>query len=747
MTEQIYSQLEQELGALYASAPLSDTFINSLKFQLNSKIRTQSTPRMKPLRLRPAWIALIVLFAAIILTTLIIGPEKVYAEMRRLLGYIPGVGMVDTSVPIRVLAEPVAQTRDGVTITVTSATLTSDRSHIEYRVYGVPRSAYPPAENVSGCTSHDFLLLPDGSKLERMNDFPAIPADVNEVILVIPCIFDTMPGTVPENWEFQLKFVAAPADMTVMPVIETSPTVAPTAMPMSSVQPTAVVLDDSVSVTQVIETEMGYILVGEFKPQEKEGEWIQQTGMPTFTDAKGINVPYQISMDVMNNLQAGPDSWAYEFDAVGVSFPITITFPGVAISPLDPTASVEVPFDFGETVTPGQEWTPDLNFELAGHTVTLAGITAGSQSGYSFRFKVDPKVYGLAVQIKDQTTNGGGGGGGGGLTEGKFNSSLSFVQLPTGKQTLVFSGLSVIGDPLTWSGTWSPATVRTDLPSSIELPAGTCANASTLQTLQTLPAEIKGKALFYEPMPDSDTWGLVVYNLDGTGRTVIDASANWGAMNAGGNLVTYPVEGGYKVYDLASGTVKLQSGEGGYDPVWSNDGTRYAFVSGAADGISVMDLAAGVEKKISSLGFEFTVGWLPDDSRLITAAMFSGGAAWQIRSIDPTNGESVDLFVIEDGSLKSLDAALSPDGQWIAYRGRDYSNVHLVKLDGSENHLLLDGLSVGASNLVWAQNGWLGMSLGQQNSYLNKMALVNPKTCEIYEVPGLTGVLEGLYIQ
>lgn len=747
MTEQTYTHpLEEELGVLYAAVPLSDSFVNSLKFQLNSKIRTQSTLRMKRLRLRPAWIALIVLFAVILLTTLIIGPEKVYAEMRRLLGYIPGVGLVDSGAPIRVLAEPVEQTRDGVTITVTSATLTSDRSHIEYRVFGIPRSAYPPAENVSGCTSHDFLLLPDGSKLERMNDFPAIPADVNEVTLVIPCIFDTMPGTVPENWEFQLKFVAAPADMTVMPVIETSPTVAPTAMPMSSVQPTAVVLDDSVSVTQVIETETGYILVGEFKPQEKEGEWIQKTDMPTFTDAKGNEVPYQISMDVMNNLQAGPDSWAYEFDAAGVSFPITITFKGVPITRTDPTASVEVPFDFGKTIEEMQNWQPDIHFELSGHTINLVEILANSQSGYSFRFKVDPKVYSLGVQIKGQTTNGGGGGGGGGLTEGKFNSSLSFAQLPTGMQTLVFSGLSVIGDSLTWSGTWSPATERNDLPAVGELPTGTCANATTIQSTQALPATIIGKVLMLEHMEGTTMGGLVLYNLDGTGRTVVTSAGNWGSMNKAGSKITYAAEVGFAVYDIASGTTVPQTSGSGYDQVWSNDGTRYAFVSGAAEGISVMDLATGVDTKISSLGFEFTVGWLPDDSRLITAAMFSGGAAWQIRSIDPITGESEDLFVIEDGSFKALNAALSPDGQWIAYRGRNNNDVHLVKLDGSENRLLLESPAAGVSGLIWAQNGWLGLSLSQMNTDESKTILVDPDSCAIYELPGLTGTLEGIYI-
>lgn len=129
------------------------------------------------------------------------------------------------------------------------------------------------------------------------------------------------------------------------------------------------------------------------------------------------------------------------------------------------------------------------------------------------------------------------------------------------------------------------------------------------------------------------------------------------------------------------------------------------------------------------------------------AAMFSGGAARQIRSIDPLTGAYEDLFVMEDASVKGLNAVLSPDGQWIAYPGRDYQSVHMVSLDGSANRLLLDNLSMTPIALVWNKQGWLGVSLRQTNSEIQTIILVNPDSCEIYEVPGVTGTLEGLFIK
>ena len=238
-------------------------------------------------RFRPAWIGAGVVLAALVIATFIIGPMRVYAAVRQLLGYIPGVGIVDQSAPIRLLAEPVSQTRDGITITVTSATLTSDRTHIEYRIFGVPRSAYPDREDVHGCFEADYLLLPDGTKLARQQDYPPVPAEVSHALLVIPCIGETLPGTVPENWALPLRFVPAPADMTVMPVIELSPSPEVTAeMPAApgASNPAPVTFD------QVVETSDGYILLGRLMPEVVTGEWAQVTGMPQMRDASGAQV-------------------------------------------------------------------------------------------------------------------------------------------------------------------------------------------------------------------------------------------------------------------------------------------------------------------------------------------------------------------------------------------------------------------------------------------------------------------------
>jgi Tol biopolymer transport system component len=124
---------------------------------------------------------------------------------------------------------------------------------------------------------------------------------------------------------------------------------------------------------------------------------------------------------------------------------------------------------------------------------------------------------------------------------------------------------------------------------------------------------------------------------------------------------------------------------------------------------------------------------------------FTGGAAWKVFSYDLAGNEARELFTIENGTPKFLNPKLSPDGNWIAYRGRDNSSLYLVHTDGSGMHLVLD--NVAAVGIEWSGSGWLGVSLGKANSDESTIVLIKPDTCEAYLLPAaLHGELEGLFI-
>ena len=741
-------QFEENILQSFGIPKIRSEFVDQVYDELMQQTDAKSRKSHPFFGLRPAWTITLAILSLIIIGTLVIGPQRVYAAIQQLFGYIPGVGIVDQSAPIRVLAEPVSITRDGISITVTSATLTGDMTHIEYRIFGVPGSAYPNREDMMGCMKQEYLRLADGTQLAQVNyGYQPVPANVTEATFVIPCISGTLPGKVPENWELQLHFVPAPPDLTVMPVIELTPSTQVSLTQSATIRSTPVPsMDNSVTVSKVIETSDGYILIGQFQPQSKPGESFQQTGAQEIRDASGKKIAYTYPQDVNDavNQEGAGTGWAAQFKAAGLAYPLTISFSGVVLRPADPDATAEFTFDAGSNPQPGQVWDLNQKIQLAGHTLKLVSITADSFSGYSFDFQVDPEVYSTSVQIMGYTPNGGGGGGGGGLTNGKFNVSLSYAHIPTGVLTVTLSNLTLIGVPITWQGQWSPTTPRTDLAANPTPQPGICLTADSLTQLKPAPLALSnGKALLYELL-DSTTnkWGLVLYNLDGSQKQMLVPDGSWGALSPDGNRMAYPASDGIYVMDLATKAEKVLAVADGFDLHWSPDGKQIAYVGGSGsiiDSVFVVNIDDTQMRQVSNLSYEAVIGWSADSAQLYFVAPFTGGAAWKVYSFDLASGAAHELFTIENGTPKFLNAKLSLDGNWIAYRGRDNSSLYLVHPDGSDMHLVLD--NVGAVGVEWSRSGWLGVS--DETTYV---VLIKPDGCEAYLLPALHGDLEGLSI-
>jgi hypothetical protein len=243
-----------------------------------------------------------------------------------------------------------------------------------------------------------------------------------------------------------------------------------------------------VAVEKVIETSDGYILVGKFKPKVNPGDWVQVTGMAQIQDAAGKKVAYTEPQDITTGAIAdgGGFGWVMQFKAAGLAYPLTITFPGEIVFQAEPGATAQFIFDAGPNPQPGQEWTPNLDIQMAGHTLKLISVTSDSSGGYDFRFQADSKVSGVSVEIAGyQPVGGGGGGGGGGEASSTFDVGLSYAELPKGKLTVNLSNLSVVGDSQTWSGQWSPAKPKTDWPAAPA--ASACACRSSRSASFNLP--------------------------------------------------------------------------------------------------------------------------------------------------------------------------------------------------------------------------------------------------------------------
>jgi len=465
-------EFEEKLRLALAIPEPEPGFAQSLRSRLSARAAAPAAPRS--FRLRPAWGILLGLVLLLVMAVLIIGPQRVAAEVQKLLGYIPGFGIVEQNAPLRVLTKPVTQTRDGITVTIKQAFLTSDKTTVTYSVEGVPWSALSHNENVPGCGVGSEIRLPDGTLLELIGgggtatetkmDYPAIPAGVDQTTFVLPCIQDTLPGLAPQDWELPLRFVPAPAALTIMPVIDVS----------SSPEPrsnTPIPAKNPLVLLKVVDTGDNYVLLGEFRradagdPSVPNGFWWSLTEPVRITDATGQQVFNTIPNDPSLQLpasQSEAEAWAYQ---IGKTFtpPLTITYTGRYTIPANPNAKAEFEFDTGTNPQVGQEWVMNRDFELAGHKIRLESIKVVTQNGYEFFFETsDPAVSGVRVEISGYTAEGSGGDAG--LTPGKWWQDLEFAEQPRGKLKVVVSNLTLYGEFKTWQVQWSPETAQPGSP-------------------------------------------------------------------------------------------------------------------------------------------------------------------------------------------------------------------------------------------------------------------------------------------
>ncbi len=409
---------------------------------------------MQTLRAKPALLILFVLLALSLLSGV------VYA-VSRTLGYLPGVGIVEQGAPIRVLAAPVAQTRDAITVTVTSVTLASDKTVVTYAIENVPWEALSHQEDIPGCLGQEHIRLPDGSLLTSISGggsvsadgkwetrlvYAAIPPEINEAEFLLDCIPQTLPGKAPENWRLPLRFVPAPPDLTVLPVVEiATPTPAPTLSVETPISPAP-----PFQITQALQVEDNIVILGRVI-QPAQG-WIQLHHVHV-TDASGQ--PVFVTPPTLDGL---PDyDWGVQFKA-GPPAPFTLTFEGVVLSTLT-EAQAEMMFDAGASPSAGQEWILNQPIEIGGRMVTLVSISTDGVSGYSFQFSADSDVMGLSVAIDGSDATGSGGGG----APGQFFASLMYDTLPTGSLRLRLSNLTLASPLQTWNLPWNP-----DLPAQPE---------------------------------------------------------------------------------------------------------------------------------------------------------------------------------------------------------------------------------------------------------------------------------------
>jgi hypothetical protein len=532
----------------------------------------QKEKRMKPVRRIIAAILIVLLAFTILFLTV---PDVAIA-MRRIFGFIPGVGIVDQSVAIRVLAEPVSMTRDGITLTVEQAILTSDKTVIVYKTEGIPQEARPNGEGGFTCQpSSPTLLLPDGTKLNINGGsgsdsqfsfyFPPIPADVNTVKFLLPCLLDVAPAAAPQDWELTLHFVPAPPDLTVVPIIEIA-TPLPTPLVPDSVS--LAKSDSFMGLTYHLEsmkrTEQGYILETSI---QWEARLYADSGVGTgadvtLTDASGKAIDLSF---LQNQLPGDPHRSLAGYSINNDSFaaPLTLTLPWVGANlPLD--SKPQFMFDPGADPQPGQEWQINQSIDVLGHSVKINSARYVTNDdlkdkdwmrfmpeniyGFEFTLEADPVFRSIALAVQSGYSADGIGTSGT-PTNRDENGIIKAYAMLGGK---IISPLTIVVPYVDishrWQITFNPADILTDVPRS-----STSFLDASLQIEKVIPVDdgfyLIGRTNWNDSrLSDAGIGGFDAKLLDANGTEYPIEPADFNNI---GITNVQPNEWAYKVYGKA----------------------------------------------------------------------------------------------------------------------------------------------------------------------------------------------------
>ncbi len=682
--------------------------------------------------------------------------------------YIPGVGIVDQSSPVRVLAEPVTQTRDGITLTVKEVTLTDEKTIVTYTIENVPDAALSHDENVVGCADSGNLVLPDGtivkvmggwgSQVESNNIYPPIPESIATVNFVLPCLRGTLPGKAPEGWELTLYFVPAPPEMMVAPVIAI-PT--PT---LSTIRTTQVTQTQSAAqdlfgiklvLDQAIPLDDGYYLLGHTDWSDNRitavgsGGWAMKA-----YDSSGQEVALEPASWREAGLTLEPNQWLYRLYGQVFNGALTLRTTNIGVE-FGQSVDLELdPRSFGfngddrqlNTTWKIEPITLDV-YGMAAKIVQIKYVQQGELTGFELGIEAESELQALPFSLKSSVSGGRGASSGGSNRDNASGKILTYV-LSDGQMSfpLMLSASSITLTGI-WDTSWDPPSSDTRLTPTPMLQARLTLEKwqQAFENPAALPVDLQGKVLLSRgalaPNPS-----LFISNLDGSGEQGLVFGV--GSLSPDGTKLVYANDtASILILDLKSGQkTTLTTGLNDSNPLWSPGGRQIAFMRlGDTQKIYLMNAdGTGLKSVISEMDHPQVWGWTPDGRQILYGVRVADGTS-QLRLVNPYTGDISDLFAVPFDSPMPV---YSPDGKWVAYLdsvpGRMANGLYISHPDGTKKQLIVQLDYWPVTNAGWSPDGkWITFNAINTDLFvpMSTNGLVNIETGQVIPLPQLEGAI------
>jgi hypothetical protein len=476
-------EFDEMMKAIFDMPGPEETFVSSLREQFvttgaaNAQ-KSSYTGRKQAYRITPRMAWGLVLGLTLIVVVLASTSPTAATAMKRLLKYIPGIGSIEQSTSLRMLAEPVRVQRENAAVTVEQLVAGSERTVVVYRHIepAVDYEQYiPPSEYKA---DRPELILPDGSKLDvRFGrhmpsdgkgilyalEFGPIPSGVTELTLSLTRLAGLPPGAGPEDWAIPLKLKPAP-EGTGYPVIELPEAIPTQPSPAGEKTESSVIAAEygiSLAIDKYVESPDGYILEGSLRWKDASISEFGVTPLKILLlDADGNEVPREDTLpDTMPTLGSKQYNWAYKLTGKDFAWPLTFLVEAVEVR-----FPVNAKFKFDPGPNPQADRIVDLNLDLpAGDVVVYVDsvkILEHSDGTAALEFAIrsdDPRVIGASL-IDLEDMSGGGGGGVPRIPEGNaFTSTIYYENgLPSSPITVSLTDIALlVKGP--WQVTWDPA--------------------------------------------------------------------------------------------------------------------------------------------------------------------------------------------------------------------------------------------------------------------------------------------------
>lgn len=725
----------------------------NLSSGLHAKIRKEVEKNMFTKRLLTAF------FAVIVVLGILVSIPKVAQAMKRLLGYIPGAGVVEQSVPLRILSTPVETKTGNTTLRVDQVVVDSEHTALVYEVDNIPASGDESSQTEDYCHSLPWLQLSDGSWFEaktitannwssgytRQLEFATLPAGENSPRLVLPCFEGALKTAFALPVEVVFTLTPAPEGMTVYPIVEL-----PTPTAQAATQASLATADQiSLVINQYVQTDTQLILMGALKTdfQDFRLSLVEEADVH-LQDASGSNILVTEDFSLTNsdsNIR-NAQTWSLNYLVAGSYVP------GQARLIVDRawigrTSEASFSFDPGANPQPGQTWVLNQDLEIDGHLIKIIDVTKSTKGeGLVFNYEAPAEITNISLLDLEHPLLGGGGG--------DSSTAFSYKEgFPTG-----VIKISVTGYDELVPGPWE---AQVDLPAFKDgaqptaLPEA-CITASSwknalLSSSRELPGEVGKNLIMDDPLEPDFLYHVLRADLT-KGKAVDLGPGDDGSISPDGQTLIYATEDGLKFLSLSTGEIQTIPDTSRRDrgPLWSPDGTKIAFTRGPASGLigaagphdlMLMDADGSNQKTLlSDNEGNFAQEWMPFSKVLLYTVRGPEGA-----SVNTIQTETGKVNWLTDLNYQNASVTISPNGRQIAYEamlpGEKYA-IYTSSLDGSNARLIANADPAVITHPKWSPDGeWLAFSvydpsLSEEVSYLG---LVNLATCQITPLLDLHG--------